>query len=241
MLKHNSSDKLLNKASSLPEVNLDPNLPIITVGNAFMGFKKEDLPQFASVGKRLLARILDLAVVLSIFIVLSGFISTGIISTLPKNSQDFLIAQFSRTDISFDQTEKLLRCNVDESDKAICKETLPYLAWINFYNIITLLIIHAVYFIVLTKIKFNTVGKKVLKIKVSGITQISISWIQSIARESIWIVFYIFLAVSYLLPNYSTFVGILSWFQIANIVIILTRSNKMGLHDNIAQTIVLKN
>jgi RDD family len=240
MLKHRTN-KLLNKASSLQEVNLDNEIPIITVGNGFVGLKKDDLPEYASVFKRFLAKAIDLFVILFIFIILSGFVSSFIISTIPKNSQDFLITQFNRTDISLEQTEKLLNCDVDSDKKNICKDTLPYLGWINFYNIITLLIIHVTYFIVLTKVKFNSIGRKILRIKVHSLNQKQISWVQSLARESIWILLYIFLAISYLFPNIATLVGILSWFQITNLIIILTRSNKMGVHDSIAQTIVLKN
>ncbi len=240
MLKRNLK-KLFNKTSTLPEANLDHEIPIITVGNGFVGFKTEEPLNYAHTYKRILARILDLCLVLFAFVILSGFVSTFVISFIPKDSQEFLISQFTRTDISLDQTEKLLNCDIEESQKSICNKTLPYIGWVNFYNILMLLTIHCIYFIILTKSKFNTLGKKLFKIKVLSLTQKPISWIQSVARETVWVMLFIFLAISYLNPSFGTFVAILSWLQTASLILILTRSTKMSVHDSIAQTIVLKN
>ena len=230
---------LLNESVGLPEASLDNEIPIVTVGDGFVKFTPEE--NFASLTSRILARIIDLILVLFIFIILSGFASTFVLSFAPSKSKDYLLQKFSNNDISLDQAENLLSCNVEESDKDICNQTLPYLAWVNASNIILLMFIHLLYFSILSKLKYNTIGKKFLKIKVSSNARNNISWLQSFARECIWMFIFIFLAMSYFFPIFSNLVLIFFWVQIVSLIIILTKPTKTGVHDIIAQTIVIKN
>jgi len=240
MLKQKSKD-FLNEASSLPKSRAEAEIPIITVGDPFLNSKDnkslDDL-NYAGLAKRFLARIIDMALVLALFALLSGLVTSAVFNFIPKESATFLEKQLSQT-VSLEESSKLLMCDVSENDKDICNKTLPYLSWVNFSNIITLLVIHGLYFVVLTKLKFNTPGKKILKLKVKSSTNLPISWLQSVAREIIWISTYVFLALSYLWPSLGTLVLMLIWIQIGSFVLILTRSTKTGVHDIIAQSIVL--
>lgn len=240
MLKQKSKD-FLNEASSLPKPQVEAEIPIITVGDPFLNSKDNkpvDNLKYAGLAKRFLARIIDMALVLALFALLSGLVTGAVFNFIPKESAAFLEKQLSQT-VSLEESSKLLTCDVAENDKDICNKTLPYLNWVNFSNIITLLVIHGLFFVVLTKLKFNTPGKKLLKLKVQSSSNLPISWLQSIAREIIWISTYIFLALSYLWPSLGTLVLMLIWIQVGSFVLILTRSTKTGVHDIIAQSIVL--
>lgn len=235
----------LTKTTHLPDPNSEGHIPIITVGDAFVQFNSDDGQKnklkYASFYKRFFARIIDFIFILGIFLFVSGFLSLAILANIPTDSRDFLNKEFARVNVSVERTEKLLSCEVEENDKAICQKTLPYLAWMNFYNIIALMVLHCLYFCILTKLKFNTLGKKVFKIRVQNNNKASITWLQSVARESVWILIYLFLATSYLYPNFGIILSILIWIQTASLVFILTSNTKTSVHDIIAQTIVLKN
>jgi uncharacterized RDD family membrane protein YckC len=241
MLKQKSKD-FLNEASSLPKPQIEAEIPIITVGDPFLNTKDNkpvDNLKYAGLAKRFLARIIDMALVLALFALLSGFVTSAVFNFIPAESASFLEKQLSQSTVSLEESSKLLTCDVSENDKDICNKTLPYLNWVNFSNIITLLVIHSLFFVVLTKLKFNTPGKKLLKLKVKSSSNLPISWLQSIAREIIWISTYIFLALSYLWSSLGTLVLMMIWIQIGSFVLILTRSTKTGVHDIIAQSIVL--
>jgi len=200
----------------------------------------------ASIFCRLLARIIDFFIVYLVVFSLGILVLSFLAISQPEKTkiyQDYLrhnnLTSWESLQQNLASTNLILDCS--NSNDQSCFVAREYL-----YNQIlilsaSLLVVHIFYFCVLTKSRlFNTIGKRLLSIRVVDQTGKDPSLIQLLTREIFFILWYISMIFSIFWLQLTIVESLLTFLILISVVKGLFSKDKITLHDQLACTKVVK-
>jgi len=221
--------------------------------NAFNSFQASIDPETsaqnlgaASIFCRLLARIIDFFIVYLVVFSLGILVLSFLAISQPEKTkiyQDYLrhnnLTSWESLQQNLASTNLILDCS--NSNDQSCFIAREYL-----YNQIlilsaSLLVVHIFYFCVLTKSRlFNTIGKRLLSIRVVDQTGKDPSLIQLLTREIFFILWYISMIFSIFWLQLTIVESLLTFLILISVVKGSFSKDKITLHDQLACTKVVK-
>jgi len=200
----------------------------------------------ASIFCRLLARIIDFFIVYLVVFSLGILVLSFLAISQPEKTkiyQDYLrhnnLTSWESLQQNLASTNLILDCS--NSNDQSCFIAREYL-----YNQIlilsaSLLVVHIFYFCVLTKSRlFNTIGKRLLSIRVVDQTGKDPSLIQLLTREIFFILWYISMIFSIFWLQLTIVESLLTFLILISVVKGSFSKDKITLHDQLACTKVVK-
>ena len=191
----------------------------------------------ATFGQRLLAYLIDACIVLIISSMVTSSFSTKKLESLQKDLED-VVTNYTQGEISMDEYLEQTKDLSYEMEKSSTTTNIVYV------------VISIGYFIVFQYLnKGQTLGKKLMKIRIVNQEEKEPNIIQMILRTCITneilpkiliIIFVTFVSKNNFLSIYSVITVLTYAFIIITVFMILYRKDKLGLNDIIAKTKVVK-